>query len=95
MSTLKKLKAGSKQFKAIWNKNTDQTSGYQIQYATDNKFKKNSSKELIEDNKKTSQKFKDLKEKKKYYVRIRTYKTVKGKNYYSSWSTALTVKTKK
>ena len=94
-TTLKKLKAGSKQFKAIWNKNTDQTSGYQIQYATDNKFKKNSSKELIEDNKKTSQKFKDLKEKKKYYVRIRTYKTVKGKNYYSSWSTALTVKTKK
>ena len=94
-TTLKKLKAGSKQFKAIWNKNTDQTSGYQIQYATDNKFKKNSSKELIEDNKKTSQKFKDLKEKKKYYVRIRAYKTVKGKNFYSSWSTALIVKTKK
>ncbi len=92
---LKKLKAGSKQFKAIWNKNTNQTSGYQIQFATNSKFTKNSSKELIEDNKKTSNKFKDLKAKKKYYVRIRTYKTVKGKKFYSSWSEALKVKTKK
>ena len=94
-TTLKKLKASSKQFKATWNKNTDQTTGYQIQYATNDKFTKNSSKELIENNKKTSQKFKDLKTKKKYFVRIRTYKTVKGKKFYSSWSEALKVKTKK
>ena len=94
-TTLKKLSSGEEQFKAKWSKNTDQTSGYQIQYATDSKFKKNSSKELIEDNKKTSQKFKKLKAKKKYYVRIRTYKIVKGKKYYSSWSQSLTVKTKK
>ena len=92
---LKKLKAGSEQFKASWNKNTDQTTGYQIQYATNDKFTKNSKKELIENNKKTSQKFKDLKAKKKYYVRIRTYKTVKGKKIYSSWSETLKVKTKK
>ena len=92
---LKKLKSGSKQFKATWNKNTDQTTGYQIQYATNDKFTKNASKELIEDNKKTSNKYKKLKAKKKYYVRIRTYKTVKGKKIYSSWSETLSVKTKK
>lgn len=94
-TTLKKLKAGSKQFKATWNKNTSQTSGYQIQFATNSKFTKNSNKELIEDNKKTSNKFKELKAKKKYFVRIRTYKTVKGKKFYSSWSETLKVKTKK
>lgn len=33
--------------------------------------------------------------KKKYYVRIRTYKTVNGKNYYSDWSAKKSVKTKK
>ena len=92
---LKKLSAGEEQFKAKWKKNTDQTSGYQIQYATNSKFTKNSSKELIEDNKKTSQKFKDLKAKKKYYVRIRTYKTVKGKKIYSDWSKSKKVTTKK
>lgn len=37
---------------------------------------------------------KKLKAKKKYYVRIRTYKTVKKKNYYSTWSGAKSVKTK-
>ena len=32
---------------------------------------------------------------KNYYVRIRTYKTVKGKKIYSNWSSAKSVKTKK
>ena len=43
---------------------------------------------------KTSTKVKKLKAKKKYYVQIRTYKTVNGKNYYSNWSAKKTVKTK-
>ena len=30
---------------------------------------------------------------KKYYVRIRTYKTVNGKKYCSGWSKVLNVKT--
>ena len=37
---------------------------------------------------------KKLKAKKKYFVRIRTYKTVNGKKVYSSWSKSKTVKTK-
>ena len=94
-TTIKKLKPSSKQFKVIWKKNTEQTTGYQIQYATNKKFTKNSNKEFIEDNKKTSRKYKNLKENKKYYVRIRTYKTIKGKKIYSSWSEAKIVNTKK
>ena len=52
----------------------------------------------VSKNKTTSKKISKLKAKKKYYVRVRTYKTVKvnGKNtkIYSSWSKAKTVKTK-
>lgn len=39
-------------------------------------------------------KVKKLKAKKKYYVRVRTYKTVKGKKVYSSWSKVKSIKTK-
>ena len=42
----------------------------------------------------TKNKVKKLKAKKKYYVRIRTYKTVNGKKVYSSWSKVKSVKTK-
>ena len=43
---------------------------------------------------KTSLKVKKLKTRKKYYVQIRTYKTVDGKKCYSTWSSAKKVKTK-
>ena len=42
----------------------------------------------------TKYKVKKLKAKKKYYVRVRTYKTVKGKKVYSSWSKVKSIKTK-
>ena len=38
--------------------------------------------------------FAHLKAKKKYYVRVRTYKTVSGTNYYSGWSAKKYVTTK-
>jgi len=48
-----------------------------------------------ERSKKTNKnKVKKLKAKKKYYVRVRTYKTVKGKKVYSSWSKVKSIKTK-
>ena len=37
---------------------------------------------------------KNLKAKKKYYVQVRTYKTVSGKKYYSGWSSRKYVKTR-
>ena len=71
--------------------------GYQIQYSTDKKFKKNN-KTVTAKKSSTSATVKKLKSKKTYYVRIRTYKTVKinGKStkVYSSWSKFKSVKTK-
>ena len=44
--------------------------------------------------KKTAKKIKKLKARKRYYVRIRTYKVLKGKKYYSAWSRIRSVKTR-
>ena len=68
--------------------------GYQVQVATDKKFKKNKKTVTIKKQKTTKTTVKKLKAKKKYYVRIRTYKTVNGKKVYSSWSKVKSVKTK-
>ena len=96
--SLKKLTKGKKQFKATWTKNTTETTGYQIQYSTKKDFSSGSKSTTINKNKTTGATVKKLKNKKKYYVRIRTYKTVKvngkSKKIYSSWSKVLNVKTK-
>ena len=92
--SLKKITKGRKQFKATWKKNTTQTTGYEIQYSTNKNFKSGNKKVTIKKNKTTSTTVKKLKNKKKYYVRIRTYKTVKGTKYYSGWSKVKNVKTK-
>ena len=85
-TTLSKLIAGKKQIKITWKKQKTQTSGYEIQYSTNKKFKSGKKTTTIKKNKTTSTTVKKLKAKKKYYVRIRTYKTVNGKKIYSSWS---------
>lgn len=92
-TSVSKLTAGKKKFKVTWKKQTTQTTGYQIQYS----LKKNmsSSKTVtVSKNKTTSKTISKLKGKKTYYVRVRTYKTVSGKKYYSSWSKVKSVKTK-
>jgi surface protein len=77
-----------------WKKQTRQVSGYQIQYATDSKFTKNKTTVLVKGAKKSSKTITGLSGKTTYYFRIRTYKTMNGKKYYSAWSKAQTVKTK-
>ena len=42
----------------------------------------------------TSTTLSELKTGKKYYIRIRTYKVVKGEKVYSEWSEAIKAKTK-
>lgn len=69
-----------------WKKQKIQTSGYEIQYATDKYFWRNCKTKTVKGSSKSSLKIKKLLAKKKYYVRIRTYKTVDGKKYCSSWS---------
>lgn len=99
-TSLSKTTAKSKGFTVKWKKQPTQTTGYEIQYSTSNKFKGNTTRIVkVNKNKATSQTISKLKAKKKYYVRIRTYKAVKinGKsmNLYSSWSKAKNVTTKK
>ena len=93
-----KVKAAKKGFKVTWKKQATQTTGYQVQYSTSSKFKKAKT-VTISKNKTTSKSVSKLSAKKKYYVRVRTYKTVKvnGKNVklYSGWSKAKSVTTKK
>lgn len=88
-----KLKKGKKQFKASWKKVSSVT-GYQIQYTTDKKFKKSIKTVTVKGSKRNSASVKKLKSKKTYYVRVRAYKTSKGKKLYSSWSAKKSVKVK-
>lgn len=94
-----KVTAAKKGFKVTWKKQKTQTTGYQVQYSTDKNFKKNNKTVTISKNSTTSKSVGKLKAKKKYYVRVRTYKTVKfgGKSVklYSGWSKAKSVTTKK
>lgn len=69
--------------------------GYQIQYSTDSKFKKNKKSIKIKKQKTTSKKISNLKESKKYYFRIRTYKSSNKKTRYSKWSKVKSIKTTK
>ncbi len=97
-TSISKLKAKVKGFTVSWKKQTTQSTGYQIQYSTSSKF--NSAKTVTVGKNSTSSKtVSKLSANKKYYVRVRTYKTVKvnGKNtkIYSSWSKAKSVTTLK
>ncbi|MBR1416299.1 MAG: SH3 domain-containing protein [Bacilli bacterium] len=80
-------------FKLEWNKFTTQTMGYQIEYSLYSDFSK-SKKVLITKNKSTAKTISNLKRNTKYYVRIRTYKEINGKKYYSLWSKVKSIKTK-
>ena len=91
--TLKKLTRGKKSIKVQWNKASAQVTGYRIAYSTNKNFK-NAKYVKVKGIKKASTTIKKLKAKKTYYVKIRTYKTVNGKTYYSAWSKVKSVKTK-
>ncbi len=96
-TTLTNLSSSKKKVKVKWKKQVSQTNGYQLQYSLNSNFK--SAKLLnVTNNKVTTKLISNLKSKKKYYVRIRTYKNVKvnGKStkIYSTWSKFLNVKVK-
>lgn len=93
-TAVQKLTKGRKQMKVTWKAQKTQVSGYRIQYSTSSKFKKDTHIKTVKSYKTKSLKIKKLKAKKKYYVRIQTYKTVGGIKYYSGWSKAKSVKTK-
>lgn len=92
---LSKVSAKKKGFEAKWEKQSTQTKGYQIQYSTDSKFKSGNKTVTVNKNSTTKKTISKLKAKKKYYVRIRTYKTVGKQKYYSDWRKSVKVTTKK
>ncbi len=93
-TTLKKLQSKKKKQLTIkWKKINVQVTGYQISYALNKKFKKAKT-VTVKKYKTISKTVRKLKSKKLYYVRIRTYKNVDGKTYYSAWSKTKSKKVK-
>lgn len=89
-TTLSSAKSSRKgQLQATWKK-TAGNAGYQIQYATNAKF----SGAKTKNTKAIRYTFKGLKSKRKYYVRLRTYKKVGSNYWYSKWSNVRNVKIK-
>lgn len=82
---LKAVTPAKKKIKVTWAKNKT-VSGFQIQYSLKKTFK--GAKVKAAKNKATSLTISKLKSKTSYYVRIRSYKKVGKKPYYSAWSKA-------
>ena len=76
-----------------WGKNA-KASGYEVQYSTASNFK-GAKTVQVSSGKKTSATLSKLTKKKKYYVRVRAYKTVSGTKYVSAWSSSKNVTIKK
>lgn len=94
--TVKKLKSKKRTVIAYWGKISD-ARGYQIQLSTNKKFKKNKKTFSIENQKASKKTIKNLKAKKKYYVRVRAYRYSyfgDGEKVYGKWSKVKAVKTK-
>ena len=83
------------QLKVTWKKQASQTTGYQVQYSTDKNFKKGNKTVTVKGAKTTAKTISKLTKGKKYYVRVRTYKTVNKTNFYSGWSKSTSVTVKK
>ncbi len=98
-TTLSSVKSEKKKALTVKWKKQSAATGYQVQYSTNSKFKKSATKTVtVKKNKQTSSKISKLKSGKKYYVKVRTYKTLKinGKStkVYSAWSSVKSVKVK-
>ncbi len=92
--TFSKLIAGSKQFTATW-KTLSGITGYEIEYSTSSKFTSKTTKKVkVKSSKTNKTTVKKLTKGKKYYVRIRAYKTVNGKPVYGAWSAVKNIKAK-
>ena len=85
------MKSSSKKTAKVSYKKISGVTGYQIQYSTNKNFK--SSVKTIK-TKVTTKTLKGLKSGKKYYVRVRMYRTVNKKNYYGGWSSVKSMKVK-
>ena len=68
--------------------------GYQVQVSTDSKFRKNNKITTFKGYNNNYNSVKRLAAGKRYYVRVRTYKTVGKKHFYSNWSRVRSIRTR-
>lgn len=87
-TTIKTAKNTGKRKATVKWKKISGVTGYQIKYVTGSKIKTVSAKGASA----TSKRIQNLRKNKTYKIYVRTYKTVSGKNYYSSWSKVKSVK---
>lgn len=94
-TSIQSLKKYRKAFKVkVAKKSKAYVTGYQVRYSTSKDMSNAKKKTIGTSYLAVSKKIKGLKAKTTYYVQVRSYKTVNGKNYYSAWSAKKSVKTK-
>lgn len=92
LSSVKSTK--TKQAAVAW-KTVSGANGYEVTYSTSKKFTKKTTKTVTVKKQKTKKTtLKKLKKGKKYFVKVRAYKTVNGKKIYGAYSSIKTVKVK-
>lgn len=87
-------KGTKKSLQIKWKASSAQAIGYEILCSTSKSFRKGNKTMRVKSGKTKSKSIKGLKRHKTYYVKIRTYKTVRGKTYYSAWSKVRKARTK-
>lgn len=90
--SLKSAKGAKKAITVKWSKQ-DKVNGYQICYSTNKQFSDGKT-VSVKSKKATSKTIKVPKRKKIYYVKVRAYKKVSGKTYFSAWSKVKKVRSK-
>lgn len=89
------VQAKSRGLRVVWKKQAVQTSGYQLQVSRSASFPK-ASRRTVTVSGRTSKTVKGLKRQKSYYIRVRTYQTMKdGTRNTSAWSAVKRKTTKK
>lgn len=84
-TSISSVLSGKKTFTINCKKQTTESSGYEVQYATASSFK-GAKTVAVTSSKITSKKIAAVTSKRKYYVRVRAYKKVGNTKYYSAWS---------
>ena len=84
----------SRGFAVTWEKQQTQTSGYQIRYSESSSMSRSKT-ITVKGRSNLSRTVSKLKSKQRYYVQVRTYKTVNGEKLCSSWSPKSSVRTRR
>ena len=93
-TSIKSVSAGKGKLKINWAKQSTQTTGYQIRLCKNKNFTSAVKTYTVKNYKTVSLSISKLSKKTGYYIQIRTYKSVSGKNYFSAWSKSVGKKTK-